>query len=260
MRSILFLLGVFCAVSAHGAERGVLTRAAQKSFLTAQSFPATFSDVSFAEKIAVLASGYEPWESEYDASGRCIKNCAYHGITISDELNDLNHHTAQTVKQLQDDGYIQTAASVPTVEKAYHVQKKSVPETKIPLSEPVMGQPRISSPFGERVHPVTKKPDLHKAVDFAVPVGTTVYAPADGTVTGVWRDVSCGQGLKISHSMGYETVYCHLQSVSVSQGDFVPHKSVIAISGNTGRTSGPHLHYGIKKDGKYINPSELIGR
>lgn len=258
MHKILFLLGVFCVLSAHGAEQGVLTRTAKKSFLTAQSFPSTFADVSFADKIAVLAAGYEPWESEYDANGKCVKNCAYSGITIADELRDLNQHTQNAVQQLQQAGYIapQSATTVPS----YTIKTASVSQSQIPLSEPVLGAPRISSSFGERIHPVTGKRDLHKGVDYAVPSGTQIYAPADGTVTSVWRDNSCGNGLKITHGMGYETVYCHLQSVSVVQGDNVSKNSVVAVSGNTGRSTGAHLHYGIKKDGKYINPSELTGR
>ena len=60
--------------------------------------------------------------------------------------------------------------------------------------------------------------------------------------------------------MGYETVYCHLQSVNVSNGATVKKNSVVALSGNTGGSTGPHLHYAIKKDGKFINPSDLIGR
>ncbi len=251
MRNILFLFSVFYALAAHSAEQGILTRNAKKSYLTAQSFPATFSDISFAEKIAILASGFEPWESDYDAKGRCIKNCAYYGITIAEELKDLNQHTQQTVQQLQDAGYIQNPdGSSATVAS----------NSEIPLSEPLLGKPRISSSFGMRIHPTTKKPDMHKGIDYAVPVGTNVYAPADGTVISVWRDDLCGNGLKISHGMGYETVYCHLQSVNVAQGDTVSQNSVIALTGNTGRTNGAHLHYAIKKDGKYINPSKLIGR
>ena len=253
MQKIFFLFCIFYTLSANSAEEGILTRTAKKSMITAQTFPSTFADVSFAKRVEVLAEGYEPWESEYDNDGHCIKNCTYSGITIADELRDLNQHTQNSVQQLQQAGYI------PSVPATQHTQRPHF-ISQIPLSEPVSGEPRISSPFGERIHPVTGKRDLHKGVDYAVPAGTKVHTPADGTVASVWRDNSCGNGLKISHGMGYETVYCHLQSASVAQGDKGSQNTVVAVSGNTGRSTGAHLHYAIKKDGKYINPSELTGR
>ena len=282
MRNILFLFGVFYALSAIGAEQGALTRAAKKSMLTAQTFPTTFADVSFAKKIEVLAEGYEPWESEYDDNGRCITNCAYYGITIDEEYADLNQHTQNVVQQLQNDGYLTTTTTAPETQQTQYAPttsgapttpvtpsttggvmpliKQGIESAQIPLMEPVRGKPRISSPFGPRIHPISKKRALHKGIDLAVPTGTQIYAPADGTVVNIWYDKSCGNGLKIAHGMGYETVYCHLQSVNVSNGATVKKNSVIALSGNTGGSTGPHLHYAIKKDGKFINPSDLIRR
>ncbi len=276
MRNILFLFGVFYALSAIGAEQGALTRAAKKSMLTAQTFPTTFADVSFAKKIEVLAEGYEPWESEYDDNGRCITNCAYYGITIDEEYADLKQHTQNVVQELQNDGYLTTTTTAPetqqtqyapttsgassTTDSGTSVTTQGLESAQIPLMEPVRGKPRISSPFGPRIHPISKKRALHKGIDLAVPTGTQIYAPADGTVVNIWYDKSCGNGLKIAHGMGYETVYCHLQSVNVTNGAKVQKNSVVALSGNTGGSTGPHLHYAIKKDGKFINPSDLIGR
>ncbi len=282
MRNILFLFGVFYALSAIGAEQGALTRAAKKSMLTAQTFPATFADVSFAKRLEVLAEGYEPWESEYDDNGRCITNCAYYGITIDEEYADLNQHTQNVVQQLQNDGYLTTTTTAPETQQTQYAPttsgalttpvtpsktggvipliKQGIESAQIPLMEPVRGKPRISSPFGPRIHPISKKRALHKGIDLAVPTGTQIYAPADGTVVNIWYDKSCGNGLKIAHGMGYETVYCHLQSVNVTNGAKVQKNSVVALSGNTGGSTGPHLHYAIKKDGKFINPSDLIGR
>lgn len=282
MRNILFLFGVFYALSAIGAEQGALTRAAKKSMLTAQTFPKTFADVSFAKRLEVLAEGYEPWESEYDDNGRCITNCAYYGITIDEEYADLKQHTQNVVQELQNDGYLTTTTTAPSTQQTQHapttsgapttpvtpsttdsgtsVTTQGLESSQIPLMEPVRGKPRISSPFGPRIHPISKKRALHKGIDLAVPTGTQIYAPADGTVVNIWYDKSCGNGLKIAHGMGYETVYCHLQSVNVTNGAKVQKNSVVALSGNTGGSTGPHLHYAIKKDGKFINPSDLIGR
>lgn len=291
MRNILFLFGVFYALSAIGAEQGALTRAAKKSMLTAQTFPATFADLSFVKRLEVLAEGYEPWESEYDDNGRCITNCAYYGITIDEEYADLKQHTQNVVQELQNDGYLTTTTTAPETQQTQYapttsgapstqqtqyapttsgtpsttggvipLRKQGTESAQIPLMEPVRGKPRISSPFGPRIHPISKKRALHKGIDLAVPTGTQIYAPADGTVVNIWYDKTCGNGLKIAHGMGYETVYCHLQSVNVTNGAKVQKNSVVALSGNTGGSTGPHLHYAIKKDGKFINPSDLIGR
>lgn len=130
----------------------------------------------------------------------------------------------------------------------------------VPRGEPVANDARISSPFGKRVHPTTGKVHVHHGVDLAVPMGTDVFSPAQGVVASVTNDSTCGNGLRISHSMGYETKYCHLDKVLVSKGDSVGAGCLVAKSGNSGRSTGPHLHYAIMKDGEPINPSELIGR
>ena len=124
-----------------------------------------------------------------------------------------------------------------------------------------MGRPRITSPYGTRTHPVTgQTQSFHRAVDFAASVGTTVFTPASGTVARVWTDTSCGNGLRITHADGYETVYCHLSQVLVAQGEPVQAGCAVAKTGNTGRTTGPHLHYGIKHNGNYIDPTGMLGR
>lgn len=243
--------------AAHGAEQGVLTRAAKKSFLTAASFPTVYEDLSFVDRMANEAAGYEPWESEYDDNGRCIKNCAYDGITIEDELSASQQQTEVARQELQT--YIFNSANIYQPENQVVVQP-SFDISNVPVTEPVAETPRISSPFGERIHPVTGKRQVHRGVDYAVPSGTNVYAPANGTVASVWTDATCGNGLKIKHGMGYETVYCHLSDTVVSNGMSVIQGNIVAHSGNTGRSTGAHLHYGIKKDGTYINPSALTGR
>ncbi len=290
----------FCLFSVSGvaATDGAMVRAA-KSLLTAQNFPKTFEDLSFTNRMAVLAEGYEPWEAEYDASGRCISGCVYKNMTIEQELAYVEQQTQQAVSELRQSGvlmpvstndvlnshpnvsmeddtwrptqhYAVTNQEPPnaTAEMVVHV---SQPECKprqsairpgqvIPLGEPVTGRPRISSPFGERIHPVTGARSVHRGIDLAVPSGTNVFSPASGRVARVWTDSTCGNGLRIAHSNGYETVYCHLSNALVKNGDVVNAGCVVAKSGNTGRSTGAHLHYAIKKDGEYINPSEFLGR
>ena len=80
------------------------------------------------------------------------------------------------------------------------------------------------------------------------------------TVAAVWTDATCGNGLRITHSDGYETVYCHLSQSLVKQGEHVDAGCSVAKTGNSGRTTGPHLHYGIKYNGQYIDPTKMVGR
>lgn len=245
------------------------------SLLKSQSFPKTFQDLSFAQRINVLSEGYEPWESEYDASGRCISGCAYAGITIAQELENIDNNTKSAQNNLYKSGYsvnqngsvYKTSGGVSAEQKiveniprCYPYQPDIAAGQVVPVGEPLTGKPQITSPYGRRVHPVSGNDSVHSGVDFAAASGTSVFSPASGTVVSVWTDSSCGKGIRISHSAGYETVYCHLSQQLVSAGDSVAAGCEIAKTGNTGRSTGPHLHYGIKYNGQYINPTSWIGR
>ena len=112
-----------------------------------------------------------------------------------------------------------------------------------------------------RLHPIKKRQLPHQGVDISASTGTEVIAPANGTVVNVWNEgnTGCGKGLKLKHDMGFETVYCHLSDWKVTKGETVTLGQAVALSGNTGGSTGPHLHYGIKHNGVFINPEELIG-
>ena len=252
-RLYIFFSVLMCGV-AHGA--GLLQPA---------SFPKTADDLTFVQNINLQSAGYEPWESEYDATGRCISGCAYNGITIQRELQNLEKildilpaekqnivYTNRRSKELQ--GILDKILKAPEEIKI----NKDPAAQSIPLGVPLTGNPRITSPYGERIHPITGNRSVHKGVDFSAPIGTSVFSPAAGTIGSVWRDSTCGNGLKISHTGGYETVYCHLNKVTVKQGDVIGAGCVVAETGNTGRTTGPHLHYGIKYNGEYINPTDWL--
>lgn len=260
MLRIVLIFGVLFAGDLYASQAADVARATN-SFLTAQSFPKTFQDLSFVQRVQVIQEGYEPWESEYDSSGKCISGCAYSGITIEDEMAHLNRQTQyanQQLNQVKQQMAFQQQASNPN---NFVVSNNSgfYQGPSVPKGLPVAGNPRISSPFGVRIHPVTGNKHVHRGVDLAVPTGTDVYAPVGGTVVDVWTDKTCGNGIKIKHDMGYETVYCHLSAQMVKENDIVNKGYLIAKSGNTGRSEGPHLHYAIKYNGEYVNPAEFIG-
>ncbi|HWV37290.1 MAG TPA: M23 family metallopeptidase [Vulgatibacter sp.] len=117
----------------------------------------------------------------------------------------------------------------------------------------------ISSRFGSRVHPILKYRKQHQGVDYAAGTGTPVWAVADGTVTRAGWDPACGNMVSIRHANGFDTVYCHFSRIAkgVRKGARVAQKAVIGYVGATGRATGPHLHYGVKRGGKFVNPLQL---
>ncbi|WP_108842369.1 peptidoglycan DD-metalloendopeptidase family protein [Kushneria phyllosphaerae] len=119
---------------------------------------------------------------------------------------------------------------------------------------PFKGHYRISSPFNlKRHHPITGRISPHKGTDFAMPVGTTVRAPADGRVTKVVSHPLAGKYIVITHDNGYQTRYLHLSKPEVKPGQRVKMGQEIAKSGNTGRSTGAHLHYEIIANGSQVN-------
>ena len=248
------------------------------SFLVPQVFPKTFNDLSFTERIEVLTEGYAPWESEYDKkTGKCISNCAYTGITIETELQALQRNTdianAKLQAYLASNPTLQPTAPIAPTKPNTSTSSRPVndyncsvfnssilPDQVMPLGEPLTGKPKITSPFGRRIHPITGNLQEHTGVDFAAPIGTNVYSTARGVVESVWADATCGKSIRVKHDNGFATLYCHLNEQLVKPGDTVGAGCLIARSGNTGRSTGPHLHYAIYSDGKFTNPNRFIGR
>ncbi len=360
------------------------------SLLQAQSFPKTFNDLSFTDRMAVRAEGYAPFETEYDAQGRCISGCPYTGMTIEDEetaikrLTDQAHRdlaayraqraaAARTamgtqtsdIAQTSDVSNAQSNSSVPPVPNLPHLptitsdaqqgtvstlppptyapQQPSEPYTEQPEqdepeqnepeqpqparpapiervtpvptqpaqplnpsgpAQPVNPQPAqpfypsepepepepeqpahpsapvatrtcnpyvastpvgnmlptgcplganpmiITSPFSTaRYHPTKHVYKSHHGVDLRAAMGTDVFATAAGVVSYVGNEPNgCGTYVKILHDSNYATTYCHLSRALVSKGDKVEAGCRIGLSGNTGASSAPHLHYAITPD------------
>ncbi len=117
---------------------------------------------------------------------------------------------------------------------------------------------RISSYFGMRKDPFTGKKRMHKGIDVAARLGAPVVATADGVVVKVEKKPGYGKMLEIDHGYGISTRYGHNKMVSVKVGDFVKQGQIIASMGSTGRSTGPHVHYEVLRNGKQINPGKYI--
>ena len=126
------------------------------------------------------------------------------------------------------------------------------------LRTPVDGA-RISSNFGMRKHPILGYTRLHRGVDFAVPLGTPVYAAGDGTVEEAGLSPTLGWFVRIRHEDGYRTVYAHMQGLAkgIAKEASLKQGQVIGKSGSTGLSTGPHLHHEVWKDKEPIDPASL---
>ncbi len=120
---------------------------------------------------------------------------------------------------------------------------------------PFHSRVRVTSPFNpSRLHPVTGRVRPHNGVDFGMPVGSLVSAPSDGVVDKAGFSRSAGYFIVLRHSSTVSTVYMHLSKLSVRPGQRVKQGAVIARSGNTGISTGPHLHYEVRIGGRAVNP------
>ena len=124
------------------------------------------------------------------------------------------------------------------------------------LSQPLRGKYRISSKFGYRTHPILKKRLLHTGVDFAARSGTPIYAAGHGTIVKIQRLGGYGKYIKIQHDKTWSTAYAHLRSYAKGMRKWkrVRKGQLIGYVGSTGRSTGPHLHFELIKNGKAIDP------
>nr|WP_321453030.1 M23/M56 family metallopeptidase [uncultured Carboxylicivirga sp.] len=121
---------------------------------------------------------------------------------------------------------------------------------------------KITSDYGMRIHPITKEKRMHKGTDFKVKLNTPVVAIADGTIRKVELNYQEGKGygkyIIVDHADGYSSLYAQLNDYKVKKGDKVKRGDVIGLSGSSGMSTGPHLHFEIKKDGENIDPMKVI--
>ncbi len=118
---------------------------------------------------------------------------------------------------------------------------------------------KITSTFGMRMHPILKEERFHNGIDFAAKEGTQIVATADGVVaTAEFREGSYGKMITINHGGGFETWYTQMSDFEVAAGDKVKRGKVIGYVGSSGVSTGPHLHYEVRLDGKPVDPGEYI--
>jgi murein DD-endopeptidase MepM/ murein hydrolase activator NlpD len=162
--------------------------------------------------------------------------------------------TTQKIDQLSRKLYIQSKS----FDQVYKLAKgKNQMLASIPAIQPISNKDlsRLASGFGYRIHPVYKTMRMHTGIDFTAPIGTPVYATGDGVVAGNADGYSgYGKLIVINHGYGYSTFYAHLSKINVKPGQRVKRGDVIGLVGTSGISTGPHLHYEVRKNGEPINP------
>jgi murein DD-endopeptidase MepM/ murein hydrolase activator NlpD len=158
-------------------------------------------------------------------------------------LNNLSHYIAA-----QKGSYVEINELLKNKEQLYAATPAIQPVSNKDLN-------RIASGFGYRIDPIYKTRKLHAGLDFTAPQGTPIYATANGTVT-IAGNTGDGYGnhVVINHGFGYETLYGHMVRVKVRNGEKVTRGQVIGWVGSTGKSTGPHCHYEVHKNGQKIDP------
>ncbi len=139
-------------------------------------------------------------------------------------------------------------------EQIYDRLRDEVPRIKAIPSILPLHTGYLNDGFGVRMDPFTHRLRFHYGQDFSVRIGTRVHATADGRVIKLSANTGYGKTIIIDHGYGITTLYAHLNSYKVKKGDFVKRGQVIAFSGNTGRSTGPHMHYEVRVNNVPVNP------
>ena len=188
-----------------------------------------------------------------------VRGAGYGGVDRYNKLRDYYNadlivDVTKRIDQLSKQLYVQS--------KSYDevwqlVKNKATMLAAIPAIQPVSNKDmtRVASGYGWRIHPIYKTEKLHAGMDFTATVGTEIYATGNGSVVKVEKDGrGYGNNVIINHGYGYETLYGHMSKFNVRPGQKVKRGDLIGFVGNSGSSTGPHLHYEVRKNGNPVNP------
>ncbi|MFB5944825.1 M23 family metallopeptidase [Albibacterium profundi] len=195
---------------------------------------------------------------EADPISPDIRNAGFGGIDRYENLKNYNNSELMIKSSAQLD---QLASSLYVQAKSFKeletlAESKSEMLASIPAIQPLNGKnlKRGISGFGSRIHPIYKIRKMHSGIDFSAPIGTPVYATGNGKIIKVSSDHGYGRHIEIDHGFGYKTLYAHLSKFAVKKGKKVKRGDLIGYVGNTGASTGPHLHYEVLKNNRSVNP------
>lgn len=205
---------------------------------------------------------YEPMEQRQDSEALVAQD------QVFDTKKPLNEQMGELANEAADKDYASLVVRIDKAVKETHLKEQSVIDLWESLSErqsllnstpnmkPAKGW--ITSRFGYRISPFTGKTTIHAGLDIAAAPGSPVYAPADGVVVFASYDESYGKLITIDYGYGVTTRFGHLSQIYVQVGQRVNKWDVIGAVGNTGRSTGPHLHYEVRINGTAVDPINYI--
>lgn len=166
---------------------------------------------------------------------------------------DIMIETSKNIDHLAREVYLQSKSYDKIVDLAINHETKL---KHIPAIQPVLNKDltRVASGYGRRIDPIYHRLKMHEGMDFTAPIGTEVFVTGNGVVTFAGWQQGYGNIVKVDHGFGYETRYAHLSRYKVKVGQKVSRGDVIAFVGNTGKSTGPHLHYEVRYKGEAQNP------
>ena len=188
-----------------------------------------------------------------------VREAGIGGVDRYEDLEGFDNsdaviNTTKKIDKISKKMYIQSMSYDDVFELAKNKEKMlaSIPAI---LPVDIKHLKRISSFFGMRFHPILKYKRMHEGIDFTAPIGTNIYAAGDGVVISIKRSISgYGNRIIIDHGYGYKTLYAHMNKIMVKEGDEVNRGTIVGLVGNTGTSTGPHLHYEVRKNNHPINP------
>lgn len=195
---------------------------------------------------------------EADPIDPSVRKAGYGGVNRYQRLESLDNadlviSTSKKLDQLGKEMYLQSKSydDVEGMVKNKFKMLASIPAV-MPIAIKDFG--RISGGFGWRLHPIYKTRKYHHGMDFTGKIGTHIYSTGDGVVIQAGKERGYGRKIVISHGYGYKTIYAHLSGFNVKKGQKVKRGEVIGYLGNSGISTGPHLHYEVRKNNITMNP------
>ncbi len=192
---------------------------------------------------------------------------------ISESVREAGYGGIDRYKALYDyynpELLVDVTKKIDRISKQLYIQSKSFDEVwglvknkttmlaAIPAIQPIANNDltRVASGFGWRIHPIYKTEKMHTGMDFTANVGTEIHATGNGVVSKVESDGrGYGNNVVINHGYGYETLYAHMSKFKVRPGQKVSRGDLIGFVGNSGTSTGPHLHYEVRKNNNPVNP------
>lgn len=187
----------------------------------------------------------------FAVSGNTVVPYAY------EEAENTQEATASDNNEISNPVFLPEKVSEVSLDYTCEPEGLYIKKETAALAFPVSGG-RFTSFFGEREDPIDGGDDYHKGVDIGADEGDRIKAFSDGVVSCVGEDSTAGKYMFITHSDRYETFYCHCSDILAEEGTVVRKGETIALVGSTGYSTGPHLHFEVRLDGKCIDPMPFL--